>query len=185
MEKIDYLVKKCKKCDLHITRNNTVLGEGSLNAVIMFIGEAPGRQEDLAGRPFVGRAGRIFDELLDYIGLSRDDVYISNIIKCRPPNNRNPLNVEIEICSKYLDKQIDIIKPEIIVALGKFASSYIFKKFDLKFEGISRNHGKIYSINSTFGKLKIIPIYHPAASIYNKKIKNQLFADFKIINQNL
>ncbi len=185
IEKIVDLVKNCKKCSLHTTRNNPVVGEGSLNAKIMFIGEAPGSYEDRKGRPFVGKAGKILDELLDSIGLKKNEIYISNIIKCRPPNNRNPLKIEIKMCSEFLDKQIEIIRPKVIVPLGKFANLYISKKFGLKFEKISRIHGMILLVNTNFGTLKIIPIYHPAAAIYNINIKNILFEDFKMIAQNL
>lgn len=185
LDGIESIVKNCKDCNLHKTCSNYVFGEGNLNARIMFIGEAPGKKEDELGRPFVGRAGRIFDDMLDSIKLSRDDVYISNILKCRPPKNRNPLKSEIEKCIKYIDKQIEIINPDIITPLGNYAISYIFYKFKLKFEKINKIHGKIYSVNSTFNKLKIIPIYHPAAVVYNKKIKNIILEDFKVIEQNL
>ena len=185
IEHIFNIVNKCKKCDLHITRKNTVFGEGNLNSSIMFIGEAPGKNEDLSGRPFVGRAGKIFDMLLNSIGLRRNDVYISNVIKCRPPKNRNPLKIEIKMCYEYIDKQIEIIRPKVIVPLGRYAISYIFKKFDLKIDNINKIHGKIFFTNSSFGYIKIIPIYHPAAAIYNKKVKNLLVIDFESINKNI
>ena len=185
MEKIIYLVKNCKKCILYSTRNKTVIGKGSLDAKIMFIGEAPGSNEDSQGKPFVGKAGKILDELLNSICLKKNDIYISNILKCRPPNNRNPLKIEISICSKFLDKQIETIHPIIIVPLGNFAVSYIFKKFCIKFDKISKIHGKVFFVDTNFGKIKIIPIYHPAAAIYNIKLKNILFDDFKTIKQNL
>lgn len=185
MEKIIDLVNNCKKCILHSTRNKPVIGKGSFHAKIMFIGEAPGRNEDFKGKPFVGKAGKILDDLLNSIGLKKNEIYISNIIKCRPPNNRNPLEIEIKMCSEFLDKQIEIIHPEIIVPLGKIAISYIFKKFGLKFEKIRIIHGMIFLVKTNFGTLKIIPIYHPAAAIYNINIKNILFADFKIIKNNL
>jgi len=185
LDKIEYLVKKCKKCNLHKTRINTVFGEGFFNARIMFIGEAPGKNEDERGRPFVGRAGKKFDEMLECIGLRRNDVYISNILKCRPPKNRNPLKIEIKNCSEYIEKQIEIIKPDIIAPMGNYAITYIFNKFKLKLEKISKIHGRIYSVNSSSKKLKIIPIYHPAAAIYRKNIKNILLKDFQNIKKNL
>ena len=185
LDKIEYLVKKCKKCSLHKTRFNTVFGEGFFNARIIFIGEAPGRNEDERGRPFVGRAGKIFDEMLECIGLRRNDVYISNILKCRPPKNRNPSKIEIKNCSEYIEKQIEIIKPDIIAPMGNYAITYIFNKFKLKLEKISKIHGIIYSVNSFSKKLKIIPIYHPAAAIYRKNIKNILLKDFQNIKKNL
>ena len=181
ISEIANLVEPCKKCDLYKTRNKPVVGEGYLDAKILFIGEAPGRNEDLKGRPFVGRAGEILDELLDSIGIKRKEVFIANILKCRPPNNRNPLQSEIDLCSRYLDRQIEIIKPKVIVTLGNFASSYIFEKFGLKYDKISKIHGKIFKINTIFGKLSVIPLYHPAVAVYNLNTKDTLIKDFKVI----
>ena len=127
MQKIISRIKNCRKCDLWRSRLNPVPGEGSLNADIVFIGEAPGYNEDKQGRPFVGRAGKILDELLESIGIDRSKVYIANILKCRPPNNRDPDIDEINSCIEYLDRQIEIIQPSIISPLGRFACEYIFK----------------------------------------------------------
>jgi DNA polymerase len=176
-------VIKCKKCALWKTRNNPVVGYGSVNANILFIGEAPGRNEDLKGSPFVGRAGEILDELLKYINLERVEVYITNILKCRPPNNRNPLKSEIKTCTKYLNKQIEIIQPKIIVTLGNFASSYIFQKFSLKYYKISKIHGRIFNTSTVSGELNIIPIYHPAVASYDQNKKDIIIKDFKTIKK--
>ena len=127
MKKVTDKIKKCRNCDLNKNRNNPVVGDGSVDAKIMFIGEAPGHNEDMQGLPFVGRAGRILDELLNSINLERKDVYISNILKCRPEKNRNPLKNEIVSCSEYLDTQIEIIQPKIIIPLGNFACKFIFE----------------------------------------------------------
>ena len=181
MKKITKLVVNCRKCDLWKTRKNSVVGDGSLDSEILFIGEAPGYKEDLQGCPFVGKAGKILDELLESVGLQRDKVYIANILKCRPPDNRNPLKNEIESCSEYLNNQIEIIQPKIILPLGNFACSYIFEKFDLKFDKISNIHGKVFQKNTLMGNIKIIPLYHPAVATYNPNIKNTLLEDFKII----
>ena len=181
MAKIAKLVEQCKGCNLNKVRKKPVVGEGSLDAKVLFIGEAPGRNEDLQGRPFVGRAGEILDELLDSRGIKRKEVFIANILKCRPPDNRNPLQSEIESCGKYLDRQIEIIKPKVIVTLGNFASSYIFEKFGLKYDKISKIHGKIFKIETLFGKLSIIPLYHPAVAVYNLNTKDTLVKDFKAI----
>ena len=164
---------------LYKTRKNTVFGDGSFKAKILFIGEAPGKNEDLKGYPFVGRAGKILDELLNSIDLKRKEIYITNILKCRPTNNRNPLKKEIDICSKYLDKQIDIIAPEIIAPLGNFACSFIFEKFGLKYDKISQIHGKMFNTESDFGKIKIIPLFHPAVATYNPNKIDILIKDFK------
>jgi len=183
MEKIATLVKNCKKCSLYKTRNNPVNGDGSVDTKILFIGEAPGRNEDIQGKPFVGRAGKILDELLESIDLKRDEVYIANLIKCRPPENRNPLKSEIESCNGYLDKQIEIIKPKIIAPLGNFSCSFIFEKFGLKYDKISLVRGKIFDINMLSGKMRIIPLYHPAVVTYNPNTKTVLLDDFKVIKQ--
>jgi len=183
LEEIRKLVENCKNCNLYKTRNKTVFGEGSLNARIMLIGEAPGHNEDIQGRPFVGKAGKILDDLLDSIDLKRSNVYITNILICRPPKNRNPLKKEINRCIKYLDLQINIIQPNILVPMGNFSTSYILNKFDLKVDKISNIHGKIYKIHNKLHNIKIIPLYHPAFAIYNKNIKNTLFTDFKFIKK--
>ena len=183
MGKITGAVENCRKCNLWKTRKNPVIGDGSLDSEILFVGEAPGYNEDLQGCPFVGKAGKILDELLESIGLKRDEVYIANILKCRPPDNRNPLKTEIAACTEYLNKQIEIIQPMIILPLGNFACSYIFEKFDLKYDKISNVHGKTFQINTLMGNIKIIPLYHPAVATYNPNTKNTLLEDFKIIEK--
>jgi len=175
-------INQCKKCDLHKTRNNPVAGDGCKNADVLFIGEAPGRNEDLQGKPFVGRAGKILDKLLENIDLDRKQVFIGNILKCRPPNNRNPLRSEIESCSHFLDKQIDLIKPRIIVTLGSFSTEYIFEKFDISIDKISRVHGKKFK--TVDGKI-IIPVYHPAVATYNPNKIFDLEKDFETIKESL
>ena len=181
LENIKKKVINCKKCDLYRTRTNPVFGNGKNNSEIFFIGEAPGRNEDKQGLPFVGRAGRILDELLDSINIDRNNVYISNIIKCRPPKNRNPKKNEIKICSKYLNEQLDIIKPKIIIPLGNYASMFILEKFGYGVDKISNIHSKIFTYESKYGEIKIIPMYHPAAVIYNPNKKEILFKDFNNI----
>lgn len=183
IKKIMFSIESCRKCSLWKTRKKPVFGEGSMDTDILFVGEAPGYNEDLQGRPFVGKAGKILDELLESIGLHRSDIYIANILKCRPPGNRNPLKTEIDACTEHLNKQIDLIQPKIIVPLGNFACSYIFEKFGLKYDKISNVHGKIFQINTIFGNVKIIPMYHPAVATYNPNTKNTLVADFKIIKK--
>jgi len=174
-------VTNCNKCDLCKTRKNPVVGNGSLNSNVMFIGEAPGYHEDMQGVPFVGRAGKIFDELLQSIELKREEVYVCNILKCRPPDNRNPFDSEIKACTPYLDRQITAIKPKVIGTLGNFATSYILQKFGLEVEKIGKVHGKTYHIKNLFFDAKIIPLYHPAAATYNPNMKSVLMDDFKTI----
>jgi len=185
MKNIADLVKNCKKCDLWKTRTKPVIGEGSEDANIIFIGEAPGYNEDRQGLPFVGKAGGILDQSLDSIGLQRQDVYIANILKCRPPKNRNPLKSEVDLCTGYLNKQIELIQPEVIIPLGNFATSYIFEKFGLKYDKISNVHGRIFQVNTIFGNIKIIPMYHPAVATYNPNTKDILIEDFKSIQTTL
>ena len=161
-----------------------VIGEGSHNAKIMFIGEAPGRNEAETGRPFCGASGRILDELLQSIGAERKEVYITNIVKDRPPENRDPIPEEIEFYAPFLDRQIEIIKPEVIATLGRFSMAYIMKKFGLESElkSISQIHGEVFTAQTSYGSVKIIPLYHPAVAVYgtNKEI---LKKDFETLKQ--
>ncbi len=174
-------VTGCKKCDLWKTRKNPVVGNGSLNASVMFIGEAPGYHEDIQGIPFVGRAGKVFDELLQSIGLEKNEVYVCNTLKCRPPDNRNPFDSEIKACTPYLDRQITAIKPKVIGTLGNFATSYVLEKFGLQAEKIGKIHGKTFHIRNLLFESRIIPLYHPAAATYNPNMKSVLMDDFKAI----
>ena len=183
MNQIVNNIEKCKNCALWKTRHKVVAGGGPTDAKILFVGEAPGYNEDQQGLPFVGKAGKILDELLMSIGLNRDQIYIANILKCRPPQNRNPLKSEIEACTGHLNNQMELIQPKAIVPLGNFAASYIFGKFGLNYDKISRVHGKIFRINTVFGKITIIPMYHPAVATYNPNTKNTLLDDFKTIKK--
>lgn len=185
IKQIEQDVANCKRCSLWKTRNNPVPGEGTVSTKVMFIGEAPGYNEDIQGKPFVGRAGKLFDELLRSQNFKRDDIFVANILKCRPPKNRKPLSEEIKACTTYLDKQIAIIKPSVIVTLGNFATLYIFRKFDLQAEKIGMIHGKIVRISKSLGNLCIIPLYHPAAAVYNPNMKKILMEDFKSIKKEL
>ena len=183
LEELKQIIEKCTKCELYKTRNNPVAGEGNPRAKIMFIGEAPGFNEDKQGKPFVGRAGQILDELLNSVNLKREEIYITNILKCRPPQNRNPQQEEIKACTPYLDKQIKIINPEIICCLGNFATQFILNKFGLKdkIQGISKIHGKPIQISNLNGRVIIIPLYHPAVATYNSNMLQILKEDFQAI----
>ncbi len=181
MKSIEKEIKECKRCELWKTRTNPVVGEGSLSARLLFVGEAPGYYEDLEGKPFVGKAGKVLDELLESVGLQRNEVYIANVLKCRPPGNRNPTTEEIRACTPYLDAQLEIIKPEVIATLGNFSLSYIFNKFSLKKDKISKMHGKEFNVSTIGGIKKIIPLYHPAVATYNPGMKEVLFEDFKAL----
>lgn len=164
-------IKNCKKCELCQGRKNVVFGDGCTDADVMIIGEAPGKNEDEHGLPFVGRAGKFLDELLKIAGLDRTLVYIANVVKCRPPSNRNPKADEILQCSTYLRQQTAFVKPKIIVTLGNFATRFILKNE----QGISLIHGKPYEL----GKFLVFPVYHPAATMYDIKKKEDLVKDFE------
>jgi len=163
------------------SKNLPVIGEGSHFAKIMFIGEAPGRNEAKTGRPFCGAAGKILDELLASVGIKREDIYITNIVKDRPPENRDPSPSEIEIYGPFLDRQIEIIQPKIIATLGRYAMGYIMPKFGLEFELISRNHGKTFDGQTSYGSIKVVPLYHPAVAVYNSHTLDSLKKDFQVL----
>ncbi len=182
LEAIAQEIKRCKKCILHQHRKNAVPGEGNPYAQIMFIGEAPGYHEDIQGRPFVGAAGKLLTTLIESLGLSRSDVFITNVVKCRPPNNRDPIQEEIQACSPYLLRQIKIIKPKIIVTLGRHSTITILKEIGVKVQGITSVRGKVFDTEAFGFKVKIIPTYHPAAALYNPKLKDVLEEDFRFID---
>jgi len=164
-----------------------VIGDGNLNAKIMFIGEAPGKNEALSGRPFCGRAGKILDEVLNSIDLPRAEVYITNIVKDRPPKNRDPLPEEIELYAPFLDRQIEIIKPEIIATLGRFSMAYIMTRYGLEksLDTIGKIHGQVFDAVTPGGyKFKLIPLHHPAATIYNRASRKDLFEDARELRGN-
>ena len=179
-KKIEKEISLCKECPLFKKRNIPVIGQGSLKAKIMFVGEAPGAKEDASGIPFCGRSGKFLDELLVSTKINREDVYICNIIKCRPPENRDPSEKEIKACSKYIEKQIEIIKPKVICPLGRLSMKFIMEKFgfDNEIDVIGKIHGKVFK-----GKETIIPFYHPAVALYNPKMKDILKKDFKILRK--
>lgn len=162
-----------------------VIGEGSHWARVMFVGEAPGRTEAATGRPFVGAAGKILDELLASAGIRREDVYITNIVKDRPPFNRDPEPDEIAAYGPFLDRQIDIIRPDIIVTLGRYAMGYILEKFGLasRLEPISKMHGRVLDASAAYGPIRIIPLYHPAVAVYNNSTKTVLTQDMQVLRQ--
>ncbi|MFS8533090.1 uracil-DNA glycosylase family protein [Sphaerobacter thermophilus] len=167
-------VRVCTQCELHRMRTNAVPGHGNPNAEVMFIGEGPGWHEDRQGLPFVGAAGQFLNEMLQSIGLSRDEVFITNIVKCRPPGNRDPLPDEIAACSAYLDAQIAAIKPKVIVTLGRFSMARWFPN-----ERISRIHGQ----PRRFGDVVVVPMYHPAAALHQSSLRATIEADMAKLPQ--
>ena len=167
-------VTVCTQCILSKSRLKAVPGEGPANADIMFIGEGPGFHENQQGRPFVGAAGQFLDELLKSIGLKREDVYITNVVKCRPPGNRDPLPEEIEACKQYLDRQIAIIKPKVIVTLGRFSMARAFPNAK-----ISAIHGQPRKIDG----IVYVPMFHPAAALHQPSLRKTVEEDFKQLPQ--
>ena len=178
LEELDEKIKKCTACELSKTRTTVVPGEGNPKAQIMFIGEGPGKNEDLQGRPFVGAAGKFLDQLLRQINLKREDVYIANVVKCRPPNNRDPKPEEAAACWPWLESQIKTIKPKIIIPLGRHSLQRFIPE-----AGISQYHGRALRKNfpNLGGKLVFFPCYHPAAALYNGSLRGTLEEDFKKI----
>ena len=175
LEEIRAVLGDCQLCPLGQTRTNLVFGVGNPNARVMFIGEGPGKNEDLQGEPFVGAAGKYLNELLAIAGLSREEVYIANVLKCRPPGNRDPRPEEIETCVPFLREQTRTIDPEFIVTLGNFATKFVLKT-DM---GITRLHGTLQQA----GKFKVFPIFHPAAALYDGSKRIALEDDFTTLGE--
>jgi len=170
LEKLAKQIKVCTKCELHRSRKEAVPGEGPTHAEIMFIGEGPGARENEVGRPFVGASGKFLDQLLEQAGVTRADVWITNVVKCRPPGNRDPLPDEVEICtSNYLQHQIKIVDPSIIVTLGRFSMGLFFKGAK-----ITQIHGQMRKVGDRF----VIAMFHPAAALHNLSLKPEIMADF-------
>jgi len=164
----------CTRCKLCQTRKHVVPGSGSPTAQVVFIGEGPGAQEDAKGLPFVGASGKFLDEMLGSIGLKRDDVFIANVVKCRPPNNRDPEKEEILACMPFLQRQIKVIAPKIIVTLGRFSMQLFLP--DAK---ISQIHGKVQKV----GEFVILPLFHPAAALFNGSMRGVLKDDFLVLGK--
>ncbi len=172
IDKIASEVTACTRCVLSETRTNAVPGDGSPNAAVLFIGEGPGKNEDEQGLPFIGRAGKLLDSLLDEVPLKREDVFITNVVKCRPPNNRDPEPDEVAACMPYLKAQIELIDPRVIVTLGRHSMLRFYPQGK-----ISNDHGRIINI----GNRVLLPIYHPAAALRNPRLNETLKEDMRRI----
>jgi uracil-DNA glycosylase family 4 len=189
MKKIKDEVLNLKNSPLYKyrTENNffPVIGEGSHDSKIMFVGEAPGRNEAKTGRPFCGAAGKILDTLLSSADILRKDVYITNIVKDRPQNNRDPLPEEIKIYGPFLDRQIEIIRPKVIATLGRYSMDYIMKKFNLdsELQPIGKAHGRMFDAKASYGPIKIAVLYHPAVAVYDGRKIDDLKKDFQILRK--
>ena len=176
-------IMACTRCPLHATRKNPVPGEGNLDAELMLIGEAPGHWEDVKGRPFVGAAGKLLDKLLALAGFRREEVYIANVLKCRPPGNRDPRPEEVEACTPFLDRQIQIIRPKVIVTLGRHSTRYIFSKAGLRFTRMGDVRGHVYEVGVLGLRVKLVPTLHPASALYNPSYRSLLEQDFELIGR--
>ncbi|RLD04667.1 MAG: uracil-DNA glycosylase [Chloroflexota bacterium] len=169
LKEIAQEISMCKKCALHYSRKNGVPGEGPSNADVVFIGEGPGFHENVQGRPFVGAAGQFFEELLKTIGMRREDVFITNVVKCRPPGNRDPEEEELQACKGYLDRQLAIIRPKMVVTLGRYSMARYISNAK-----ISHIHGMARRVNG----LLVVPFYHPAAALHRPSLRAVLEEDF-------
>ena len=174
LEELHQRISSCTDCPLHRQRTRAVPGEGSPHARVMFVGEGPGFQEDMQGRPFVGPAGQFLTELLASVGLRREDVYITNMVKCRPPNNRDPFPGEIGACNKYLQEQLRLISPQVVIPLGRHALANWFPH-----ETIS----KVRARPRRLGELTILPLYHPAAALHNAGLRETVLRDFQVLRR--
>ena len=176
-EKLKEQCMACRGCALAETRTNVVFGVGSPKAEVLFIGEAPGANEDVQGEPFVGRAGKLLDDMLAMIGLDRSRIYITNSVKCRPPQNRDPLNTEKDACRGYLRRQVELMRPKIIVCLGRISAAEIIKE-DFK---ITQEHGQFFER----GGIQMMALYHPAALLRDPRKKPETFEDLKRLQQKI
>jgi len=169
------VVKNCRKCSLASTRRHVVFGEGNIKAQLVFVGEAPGEDEDIQGRPFVGRAGKLLDQMIDEAGMKREDVFICNILKCRPPDNRDPLPEEIEACKGYLFSQLEIIKPRVICTLGRHAYNTLL--------GVDARITKVRGILTEYKGIPLVPTYHPSFLLRNPDRIREAWEDMAKLNQ--
>lgn len=175
LEEIRAQVEQCHACSLCEGRTNVVFGEGDPHARVLIVGEAPGKNEDLQGKPFVGAAGKFLDELLEAAGLKREEVFIANVLKCRPPSNRNPQANEIETCAPFLRMQTQTIDPLVIVTMGNFATQFILRTGT----GITQLRGTVQQA----GRFVVLPVFHPAAAIYDRSKRDVLLADFQQVGE--
>lgn len=173
LEDIRAQVEACRKCPLADGRTQTVFGVGNPSARVLIVGEAPGKNEDLQGEPFVGAAGKLLNQMLERIGLAREDIYIANILKCRPPGNRDPKPEEIEVCTPWLREQVKAVHPTVLVTMGNFSTKFILQTNT----GITRLRGKIH----VTGPFRVIPTFHPAAAIYDRSKIGAIEQDFDLI----
>ncbi|MEM1835197.1 MAG: uracil-DNA glycosylase [Sulfolobales archaeon] len=180
--KIRVEISECVKCSLFKSRTRAVPGEGNLYSSVMLLGEAPGRTEDEEGRPFVGAAGRLLDKLIEEVGFKRESLFITNVVKCRPPNNREPKLDELMTCSYFTDRIIELVDPRVIVALGNYAGYYLFElKGGTEWAGVTKMRGRVYRLSILGAQRAVIPTYHPAAALYNPQLYEVIRSDFELL----
>lgn len=182
-QSLEEAIKHCHKCPLYRSRKNPVPGEGNKNSYVMFVGEAPGATEDEMGRPFVGAAGRLLTMILESLGVKRESIYITNVVKCRPPGNREPKDEEVEACSIYLESQILLLKPKVIVTLGNVAGKKIFGMGSQQWGGVMKMRGKACKLSILNLTILAIPTLHPAAALYNPQLRTLLEEDIKLVKK--
>lgn len=183
-DRIRLEISSCSRCPLSRSRTRAVPGEGNLYSSVMLLGEAPGRSEDEEGRPFVGAAGRLLSRLIEEAGLRREDLFITNVVKCRPPNNREPRPEEILACSYFTDRIIALVNPRTIVALGNYAGYYLFElRGGTRWLGVTRMRGRVYRLPVVGSVRALIPTYHPAAALYNPQLYETLREDFGLLKR--
>lgn len=183
LSEIEAEIRNCKKCDLWKEKRNYVPGEGNPKAKLFLVGEAPGREEDLKGRPFVGSAGKYLTQLIEReLGLRREDVFITNLLKCRPPRNRDPTEEEIKACSPYLIRQLDEVRPEIILCLGRHSARFLFNEMGMNFSKISRERGKPRRVRKWGKEVWLLATYHPAAALYHPELRKEIETDFQVLS---
>lgn len=178
LDEIAKRISGCTRCVLHKGRKNAVPGEGNPCARVVFVGEAPGFNEDVQGRPFVGAAGALLNQLFELVGLSRSTVFITNVVKCRPPQNRDPKDEEISACFPYLVEQLRIIKPSFLVTLGRHSTKAVHALFGIRVDSIMSTRGRITRVRAEWGELVLLPTLHPAAALYNPRLRGLLEEDF-------
>jgi len=183
MEILKDNIAECSNCELGKFSTNQIIGKGNIRSKIVFIGEAPGNKEDKLGEPFVGSAGKLLNQVLEKTGFSRKNVYVTNLVKCRPPKNRKPLKNELDACYNYLQRELEYIKPKIIAPLGNTALYSIMRKYGLKPSKIGDTHGKIFEGKAVWGNVRIVPLYHPAAALYNKNLFGLIEKDFEKLKE--
>jgi len=185
MESLAEQISSCKRCDLSSSRIRTVPGEGPAPCRVILVGEGPGRKEDESGRPFVGRAGAILSSLLSDIGMSREEVFITSVVKCRPPGNRAPKRDEIASCMPYLDRQIALLSPKVMVPMGRVATMAIFGRYGLPFHSFKDVRGKAFRVRleKSGQEIQVIPVYHPAVITHNPPALKDLKEDFQKLEE--